>query len=114
MLAASLLLISSPLLCHSLGLVSHQLHDLTPAPYLNKHHSSQYSAPAFLGYRDKPINVYRDTSDITDQAELTDAISVGISVLCCIQWEGVVRVECAVIVVVRIGTVGHRAAPKTE
>ena len=60
-------------LSSSQALVTHQLYDLTPAPYLKKHFS-QYSGPDYLGYRDKPINVYRDTNDITDQAELSDAI----------------------------------------
>ena len=67
------LLLILPALCGCLGLVTHQLYDLTPAPYLNKHYS-QYQSPDYLSYRDKPINVYRDTNDITDQAELTDAI----------------------------------------
>ena len=56
-----------------LGVVTHQLYDLTPAPFLNKDYS-QYKTPAYLGYRDSPLNVYRDTNDITDQTELTDAI----------------------------------------
>ena len=72
MFGVKLLLILPPL-GGCLALVTHQLYDLTPAPYLNKHRS-QYSTPDYLAYRDKPINVYRDTSDITDQAELTDAI----------------------------------------
>ena len=67
------LLLMLPPLGGCLALVTHQLYDLTPAPYLNKHRP-QYSTPAYLGYRDKPINVYRDTSEVTDQAELTDAI----------------------------------------
>ena len=58
-------------ICHSLSLVSHRLYDLTPAPYLHKY---QYKLPQYLGYLDKPVNVYRDTNDITDQTELTDAI----------------------------------------
>ena len=56
-----------------LGVLTHQLYDLTPAPFLNKDHS-QYQSPAYLGYRDSALNVWRDTNDITDQAELTDAI----------------------------------------
>ena len=70
---SSKLLLISPLLSGVLGLVTHQLYDLTPAPYLSKHFS-HYQTPDYLAYRDSPINVYRDTHDITDQAELTDAI----------------------------------------
>ena len=73
LLGRKMLLLILPTLCGGLGLVTHQLYDLTPAPYLNKHYS-QYRSPDYLGYRDKPINVYRDSNDITDQAQLTDAI----------------------------------------
>merc|ERR1712051_280707 len=67
------LIIKMLAISQSQSLVSRQLHSLTPAPYLQKSYH-QYKLPEYLGYRDKSINVYRDTNDITDQTELKDAI----------------------------------------
>ena len=60
-------------ICQVHSLLTHQLYPLTPAPNLQRH-LPHYNPHTFRGYQDQSVNVYRDTNDITDQSELTDAI----------------------------------------